>query len=257
MPNLLELNLPDSWDYVTLTGAADTHRACETFDLKRWTMFLNWLKTDERAYTFLLGDLAHTATKESKSDSYKATMTLKQELDCLEAELAPVKHKIIGVCRGNHEKRTERLDSRDPMRDLCKFLGIADRYQPSAVHAKVTFGKKANNKRQCVTVYGQHGFGGGATKGAPANMLAKMAVICPVADLYMAGHCHQPIVFRDSYKTFDLYNNKCVRKERTYVGTASFSDYEDWLEEIGRPPSAFVVPKVTITEEKCISVQFG
>ena len=249
------MNLPTDWDTVTIIGVSDVHRGCDAFDEKSWVKFLKEVQADPRIRILLLGDLAHTATKESKSDVYKATMTLKEELDALEAELKPVTEQIIGVVRGNHERRAVKLDSRDPMEDLCKFLGKPHLYQGVSMAAKVTWGVKRNGKRQCLSIYAQHGFGGGKTKGAPANMLAAMTLKCPVADLYFGGHFHQPHICWDRWEDLDLQNSKRMHRQRMLVSTAAFVHYEEWLDEIGRAPAARVIPRVTFDQDKNFTIR--
>jgi hypothetical protein len=259
--SLIQVNLPEEWDSVTIAAVADVHRASRHFDLKRWKQFLATVQADERIRVLLLGDLAHTALKDSKSDSYDCLLTPEQERDKLREELRPIWHQVIAVTDGNHEERTKKLDDSRPMRELCIQLAEGaeaqkaeaegkGKYSAESMTVKVTFGRKQNGKRQCYVIYGQHGFGGGKRKGAVANMLEDLGSIYPFADMYFAGHLHVPMSTWDRKPFPDLYNNRNVMKRRAFYSTGAFCGWEPWVERKGRGASDDAVPFITIREDK-------
>jgi hypothetical protein len=251
---LIPVELPSSWDYVVYRNIADIHRACNPFRKRTWHDLIKEIKDDPRQRIIGNGDWFHAALKQSKSDSYEATMTLDDELDAVAEEIEPVVDRIDALDDGNHEERTHKLDSLKPMKILADKLGIKDKYQGTSSVVKVTFGKKPNGKRNCAVIYAQHGFGGGKRKGAVANMLEDLGNLYPLADVFFGGHMHLGMSFKDCLPYPDLQNNKNLMKVRTFVATSSLSGYEPWLERIGRRPNAVVIPSVLIKEDKTVTV---
>lgn len=252
--NLVVVELPTSWDYVIYRNIADIHRACKQFRIREWRELIKEIRDDPRQRIIGDGDWFHAALKQSKSETYEATMTLSDEIDAVAEEIEPIKDRIDALNDGNHEERTHKLDSLKPMKILADKLGISGKYTGTSSVVKVTFGRKPNGKRNCAVIYAQHGSGGGKRKGAVANMLEDLGNIFPMADIFFGAHMHLGMSYKDSVALPDLQNNKILYKIRTFVATSSLSGWEPWLERIGRKPNAITVPSVLIKEDKTVRV---
>ncbi len=104
--------------------------------------------------------------------------------------LFPVRHKILGMCSGNHENRISRLTSIDIVKDIAKSLGVP--YRNEAIYLKVSFGDGNNytgNRPFVFWSYSTHGYGGARTKGAKAVKVERTAQFVK-ADVVTMSHDH-------------------------------------------------------------------
>jgi hypothetical protein len=100
--------------------------------------------------------------------------------------LNPIKGKCLGCIEGNHEQAIRKYHNQDVHANICAMLeteNISDE-----AFFTLRFIRCGNDTRE-VTIYAQHGHGGGRTAGAEPNHLARMTAGFR-ADLLFRGHSH-------------------------------------------------------------------
>lgn len=154
------------------------------------------------------GDIIEGVTKNSTGDLFEQRMTPKEQVDFAVEFFKPYKDLIDGITIGNHDYRTERDTSFDPVETFSRYLGIGDKY----------FGDEgivgfAWNK--CFySVQMHHGVGGGATLAAVERNMKKLWK----ADTHVmyCGHWHKQFAKPIKRIAVDPYN-KCVREEKRWM----------------------------------------
>ena len=169
----------------------------------------------------------------------------------------PIKDKILGVCSGNHERRSYKTDGVDLLYFMCAELGIADRYDYCSCLLFIRFGtiaRYANTKKHtskmCYTLYMTHGDGqGGRTIGGKANGIQRRGQIVD-ADIVVTGHTHAPFSFRDCCYKIDYQNSGVVRREQLFVNASATLNYEEYAELYGMRPSSEQSPVIILNGTK-------
>jgi hypothetical protein len=180
-----------------------------------------------------LGDLAETATKGSVGMSiYETIRDPDQQIDDLVEFLGPLadEKKLLFLHDGNHEFRARVLLKRSPMKTVARELKVP--YIPYQGYHLFKVGA------QTYKVMTSHGKGGGFTKGAKYNSIAKMALVAPEMDLYIQGHVHQIAEDNDIVFNIDPETEKVVAHRRKFVIGGSLVSYFNTYAEMGLyPPS--------------------
>lgn len=243
---------------------SDWHIGSRKADTKAIKQMIDTIRDNPNHYCIILGDLINNATRTSVSDCYEEALTPQQQINCLNDYLYPIKDKILGAVSGNHEGRTYKTDGIDLLYNVMAQLGIQDRYDSTAVllflrlgtsKAKLKESNGSGEKRMnCYTLYLSHGSGGGATIGGKANKLKKKADIVN-ADIVVAGHTHQAIVFPQARYEVDTRNNSVYKKITYCVNADALLDYEAYAETFGLPPGTMINPTIALCgKEKRINV---
>lgn len=210
------------------------------------------VRKDKNCYAIILGDLINNATKGSVSDIYSEGLPPMEQMKLAVSLFEPIKDKIIAVTSGNHERRTYRDDGIDLMQFFSLQLGLDDIYDYCACCVGVKFGRitcseggshniKGANPATYF-IYLSHGDGSsGRLIGSKANNLERRGEIVN-ADVIVAGHTHQPMVF--STARYEIIRTHCAikRKETLFVNAGSFLEYESYAEERGMRPSSMRMP---------------
>lgn len=220
--------LPNTLDHIDLHILADWHVGDPNCDLESIKAQVEEVRSNPKAYCVLGGDLINNATKSSVSDIYSEALSPMTAMSTLVDLLSPIKDRILAATGGNHELRTYREDGLDITRLVCRELGIEKLYRMdfAIMFLKLGSSSKEHHPGRQVpyTIYMSHGRGGGAKIGGKANRLADSAAICD-ADLFIVGHTHQPMTFKDTYLRCTPSTMGVEAVERTYVNTAASLDY--------------------------------
>lgn len=171
-------------EYINIYPMCEPHFASPDFSEALWKKWIKLVKEDENGYVVITGDVFDNALKGSKTNSYKATMSPQQALDYGEAELSPIKKKILGITSGNHENRSVEVSDTDPLYVLSKILGISDLFRPNMAFMKVNLGEKRKDRQVSYTMGLNHG-----TTKAKAE---KFSYTVDGMDILVTGHTHTP-----------------------------------------------------------------
>ena len=236
--NTIKVDLGKDIHEVNLYPIGDIHLGSEHFDKKRFLSFIELVKNDPNAVVILNGDMINNAIKTSVSDIYTEQLTPEQQLDTLYEYISPIKDKVVGVTRGNHEERTYKLTGIDVLKNLCYRLGIIDYYHEVSNVIFLSFGKSRgrDNVRNTFSIYHTHGRGGGRTQGAKINRLHRLSTIVH-ADIYVHSHTHTPITFKENYIQTNCSNKGIKEVPRLFVNTNAYEGFGGYGEVLGLTPS--------------------
>jgi predicted phosphodiesterase len=249
----IKINLPDSLNRIEIEIFSDLHLGSKKCDYTTIQKRIDRVKENIDVYAIILGDVLNNSTKTSVGDVYEEELTPMQQVNMATEMFEAIKNKILGVCSGNHERRSYKTDGVDLLYFMCAELGIADRYDYSACLLFIRVGKDKNKaktgenaRKVCYTLYMTHGDGqGGRTVGGKANGLQRRGQIVD-ADIVVTGHTHAPLSFRDCCYVIDC-RNSCVNiKEQLFVNASATLNYEEYAELYGMKPSSKVSPVLAL-----------
>ena len=207
-------------------------------ELKEW---VEKIRQDPNAVVVIHGDIINNAIKPSVSDIYDEQLNPEQSIDKAVSIIEPIKDKVIGITSGNHEDRTYKITGIDVMKNFAYRLGKQDYYSPISNLIFLNWGDTNRNAGRkpspnCTTIYMTHGSGGGRTVGAKANQVARLANMIE-ADIYIHGHTHSPIIFKENYIKVDKANKGTKEVSRLFVNTNSTEGFGNYGERFKLSPT--------------------
>lgn len=233
---IIKRDLGEQFKSVKIISLSDLHIGDQLCNLKLIKEVLQEIKDSDNTFIILNGDLINNATKNSVSDIYNEQLTPMESIVKLCDLLEPIKDRILVIHPGNHEARTLKEDGVDIIRLVAKTLGIEDRFSDGWWYLYLTLGLGQKGRPVMYTLTGVHGYGGGRKPGGKINNLVGMSDKV-IADVYVMGHTHTPIMTRDSIYTPDYQHRTLVKKDKYYLMTNSFLDYGGYGEMLGYTPS--------------------
>jgi predicted phosphodiesterase len=216
---------------------SDLHIGDTNCDYKAILERIEHIKNTPNAYCILDGDLMDTAIASSIGDTYGAALQPMEQLKHCVKLFEPIKDKILAVLPGNHEHRVYKSDGLDITELMCSQLGIHEKYSPTTALVFVRFGKNERNRPQLYTIYVTHGSGGGRKEGGKVNRLADLAAIVD-ADIYITGHTHLPLVFKEAYFRVSGANSSVAMVDKLFINTAASLNYGGYGDAQGFKPSS-------------------
>ena len=222
---------------------SDLHIGDFNCDYKLILEQIEYIKNTPNAYCILDGDLMDSAICSSIGDTYGANLQPMEQLKHCVKLFEPIKHKILAVLPGNHENRIYKSDGLDITELMCSQLGIHSKYSPTTALVFVRFGKNKKGRPQCYTLYVTHGSGGGRKEGGKVNRLADLASIVD-ADIYIHGHTHLPLVFKEAFYRVNSANSSVALTEKLFVNSAAFLTYGGYGDKQGYKPASTTSPTI-------------
>jgi len=249
-------DFPVNWERCNVYCLSDLHIGDEHSATDIIAQRIEQAANDPYGVVVLNGDIMNTATKASPSDLYSEQLSPMQQINAAVTALKPVKEKVIAACCGNHEARIYRTDGIDTMRLVCRELGVEDKYHPDGVLVFLRFGTRTSghyhrdkNPKQWYSLYVTHGSGGGRKEGGKANRLADLNGIVD-ADIYIHGHTHLPMVFKESYYRTDASNCCAKMVEKLFVNTAAALNYGGYGQAQAYKPASVSNPVIHLESAK-------
>ena len=239
-------------DVAEIYPLADLHIGDSQCDYKLILEMIEHIKNTPNAYCILDGDLMDTAIASSIGDTYSANLQPMEQLKHCVRIFEPIKDKILAVLPGNHENRVYKSDGIDLTDIMCSQLGIADRYSPTTALVFVRFGDNKEHyhgRKMLYTIYVTHGSGGGRREGGKINRLADLASIVD-ADIYIHGHTHLPLVFKESFFRVSGSNSSVAQVDKLFVNTAAFLNYGGYGDKAGFKPASKSTPVIYLDGNK-------
>lgn len=253
----VKVNLPMDLTEVTIEIFSDLHLGSKKCDYNLIRERVKKVEENKNVYAIVLGDVLNNSTKTSVGDVYEEELTPMQQVQLAVNIFKPIKDKIIGICSGNHERRSYKTDGVDLLYFLSSELGLADKYDYCSCLLFVRLGLRTDRsttgkgaRQHCYSIYMTHGDGqGGRTIGGKANGLQKRGQVVN-ADIIVTGHTHAPLSFRDCAFVVDYHNNTVNKKEQLFVNASATLEYEEYAELYGMRPSSIVSPKIILSGVK-------
>lgn len=239
-------------DIIELHPMADLHIGDSQCDFKLIMDRIEYIKNTPNAYCILDGDLMDTAIASSIGDTYAANLQPMEQLKQCVKIFDPIKDKILAVLPGNHENRIYKTDGIDITEIMCSQLGIPERYSPTTALLFIRFGerKTGHHKRpQLYTAYITHGSGGGRKEGGKVNRLADLASIVD-ADIYIHGHTHLPIAFKESFFRVSGANSSVALVDKLFINIGASLGYGGYGDKAGFKPASKRSPVIYLDGHK-------
>jgi predicted phosphodiesterase len=233
-------------EVIEIHPLSDLHIGDSQCDYKLILERIEYIKNTPNAYCILDGDLMDTAIASSIGDTYAANLQPMEQLKHCVKIFEPIKDKILAVLPGNHENRVYKSDGIDITELMCAQLGIGLRYSPTTALLFIRFGmsgSRRHHRRQLYTVYVTHGSGGGRREGGKVNRLADLASIVD-ADIYVHGHTHLPLVFKESFFRVSGSNSSVSLVDKLFVNNAAWLNYGGYGDKAGFKPASKRSPTI-------------
>ncbi len=213
---------------------SDVHYGANSHNDRRFTEYIDWIAKSRDVFAFLNGDIIENAIDGSVGGAvYESRMRPDEQVfgnrdgtkpGIIEL-LRPIAHKILWALPGNHEWRTKKKTDIDPLKIVCRDLGIP--YFDEPIYADVlVWGRR-------FTFFCQHGATGSGTKGGKMNAASRPAEFQEAVDFIVMGHVHDsmanPITRIVRQREYDdkgqLKSFKLVERPQYTVICPSFYDY--------------------------------
>ena len=210
---------------------------------------IRYVEETPNCYAIINGDIMNNGIKSSKSDTYTEVLSPMEQIVKAVLILKPIANKVLAITQGNHERRTARESGIDLMRLIAMELGIDDKYSDAMAYIFIRFGEQSghnHHKKVPYTILVTHGNGGGKTVGAKANRLADLVSIAD-ADIYLYGHTHQNMAFKESFMRVDWHNNNVNMVDRLFVNSGAFLDWGGYAEQAQYRPSVIAPPHIFLS----------
>lgn len=233
---IIKVDLSNKYKEIKLYPISDLHIGDANCNIDAIKKVIEEIKQSDNTFTILNGDLINNATKNSISDVYSEKLTPMEQIIRLIDLLEPIKDRILVIHPGNHEARTYKEDGIDITRIVARQLGIEDRFSETWWYLYLTLGKGDKGRPVMYTITGVHGYGGGKKNGGKINNLVEMSDKV-IADIYIMGHTHTPIMTRNTIYVPDYQHRTLVKKDKYYLMTNSFLNYGGYGELYGFTPS--------------------
>jgi len=236
--DIIEFKLPESFEMVEIYPLSDLHIGDPKVDKRLFKEFINHILAEPYRFIIYNGDNMNNAIKSSVSNVYNEEMTPREQKKWLQRELEPVKDRILVFVEGNHEARTGKDTDQRIVEDIADHLGKSDLYREDEAYIKLIFGKRANSGSQmCYTIYIVHGNGGGKRPGSALNNIELLALGTD-ADVYIMGHVHKKMAYKNAVRRPDLRNNNILEQERLFVVSSHWSEFGGYAARKMLNPSA-------------------
>ena len=238
---------------VSIVPFFDLHIGSPKCKLQSIKDAIQTVRTNPNCFAVIGGDIIDNSTKDSIGDTYTETMSPMDQIRYAAALFEPIKSKILCVTSGNHERRSYKKAGVDlVLVGFADALGITHLYDPAGCLIDLSLGlcqrgRGRNRNPVNYTMYITHGDGNsGRTVGGKANGLSKRSDVVD-ADVYITGHTHMPVAFKESKCFYDRTHKKLRNKDVLFVNAASFLNYEQYAELMGLPPSSTSTPLITLS----------
>lgn len=234
---------------------SDIHRGNPLSSEKHFNRTIKTVVDTPNLFVVLNGDLCESSLRTSKGEIYKQVGSPKEQRDWMIDKLKPIKHKILGCTRGNHEDRIYKETSIDICEDIAKALEIP--YRAEGILLKISFGNYRSYRPYTYWGYVTHGYGGARTKAAKAVKVERVATWIH-ADFYAMSHDHVVNVAPDVYLMPDPRTRESedgflvgtvTAHRKMLIKTNAFLKWGGYAEAMGFPPVDLETPIIKLIGE--------
>ena len=207
---------------------------CNGLKVKR---ILNEITLAKNGYVIYIGDQIDNALLSSPSNVFHQRLSPQDQIAKVAELFRPHAEagKILAIMDGNHEARSVRVAGLSPTALISKILGVEDKYTPTTAIVRVAIGPTT------YTIYATHGSGNGGTIGAKTNAIERLTRIVD-ADVYAAGHTHEPFVFWRDFIRLDPLTGEEKMATRIFANCGSCLNYRGSYGDGRFAPSAYGYP---------------
>ena len=178
-------SLPSTDEFINIYPLGDVHIGSSEFNMDKFEDWIRRVRADDNGYVVIIGDLMDIATRSSKTNLWEEEMTPLQQKQYLTEMLYPIRHKILGVVPGNHERRMMYDAGVNPLYDVCCKLNIEHLYRENACFIKLGVGSSKKNPDRQVQ------YGLALVHGATQNRHDNFCNSIDGVDVIFSGHDHK------------------------------------------------------------------
>lgn len=219
------IKLKPDQDFVEVYVLGDTHFGNKFHDPLLFNIYYGEMLREEN-YIVSVGDLMESAVDGSLGEKDQKER-IDQQYIKLRKLLKPIRKRVIGMVKGNHEERLIRQNF-DINNLLHHDLGIANLGDMGVINIHLKKGKKQKTYRMMIA----HGVGASRTEGGKLNAVMRLVKIVSDADIYVMGHLHDRMAVSKPIFTKDGI------KDRIFGITGAFLEYGGYAERaLYSPPS--------------------
>jgi UDP-2,3-diacylglucosamine pyrophosphatase LpxH len=244
----IELNYSIEWEKLDIIPVSCLHIGSNFFNEQQLRGYIKWIAEKENRRAWLLGDIFDAILDGSPGNMHEASCTLKDAKLLAEDILKPIKEQIDIVIPGNHDNRIFNKTTDEIIFDLCKFLGIENKYHFGDYTGVVRFGKQSSNhnKQVVYSFYVSHGTGGAVTQSGKMNRLLGLAEVVKNCDLYIMAHIHDILTCKLEPFTIDSRNGQLKSIKQTFASSSSWLSYGGYALEKKYKPAKTGSPRIRL-----------
>jgi predicted phosphodiesterase len=243
---VINVDLANDIKTLELVCLSDTHIGDPFANEQALMKQIRYVEDTPNCYAILNGDLMNNGTKSSPTDTYTEAMSPLEQMIKAVTLLKPIADKVLAITQGNHERRTAKESGVDIARLIARELHLEERYSEGMAYIFLRFGDWGGGKHHQPVSYQilvTHGTGGGKTVGSKANRLADLVAIAD-ADLYLYGHTHQSMAYREGFYRVNQQKNLVTLVDRLFVNSGAFLDWGGYAEQAQFRPAIISTPHI-------------
>lgn len=233
--HMLDKELP----YINIYPIGDLHLGTGNFNAAAFDRWKKIVMGDPYSKVVIIGDMLDNGLKNSKTNSFEASMQPHEQKEWLKRELLPLRSKILGAVQGNHEYRSNILTDSCPMYDVLAKLDLEDLYRPNMAFLKVNLGQRTIDRQCSYTIVLAHG--------ASKNKTSTFGYAIDGMDIMVTGHIHQPNSAFPSKVVIDSKNEVVTMRDFTHITVPSFQSLGGYtLKAMYLPQSSTKFPVIRL-----------
>lgn len=226
--------------YVNIYPLGDIHVGSENFDHARFKNWIEMVSADPYGYVVIVGDTVDNGLKNSKTNSYEAVMRPREQKEYLKRMLFPIRDRIIGAVRGNHEERSVKESDDCPLYDVMSKLDIEELYRENLAIIKLNVGQRTSDRQVSYVLALAHG--------ASKSKTETFAYAMDGVDIFVTGHTHQPSNTFPSKIVVDVHNEKIREVGMINLTVPSFQNNGGYsLRGLYKPCDQTKIPIITLS----------
>jgi len=249
-----DLHTGDPEGYGGFTHDEKTDKRIYNNQTKKLDQMIAWLLSVPNAYTFGMGDWLDVGIKNSVANTQDQIYGIENGLQYLKKKFLPLANsgQLIGLIDGNHEERIVKQGGQRPMNTLAEYLRVP--YFPNEcayLFWRVGNGRDGKGDKYRpynYTMLIHHGRGGGRTPGGKLNKVWQLRDMAP-ADIYIMGHVHGEIAYKDMYPVPDIRNHKLNTTKRYYLASGCWLGWASYAKIGMYGMSTIGAPRVRMNGE--------
>ena len=184
--DLIIKQYPADMNVLRVYALGDIHVGSPQFNEQAIKKKIQIIKDDPCAAVCLCGDTSDFGLRNSKTNIYQATMSIRDQIEYSYELFLPIVDKFAAVVPGNHEERITREVGTCPLYDLCVRWGVPEVYRQNVAITKYSFGISDGGSNPITFI-------GITTHGSTRNKHQRFIACFDGIDLAIAGHCHTPM----------------------------------------------------------------
>lgn len=245
---------------ITIIPISDCHIGAVGFKEKELKTIIKYIADTPNVYCTLGGDILDNAVLTGKNlGVFDSTQAPLLAIDYAAKLFEPIKHKILAGISGNHEERSEKATTLNPMHTLMLKLQLEHLYRGKLAVIKIQLGSRCNNegigKRQTYTILLHHGTGT-----AESAIKKDMDFIKGFdgADIICTGHTHMPRIAPFPIEDINKQSDIITPRDAWIVVSNAFLDADYALGSMKTSTSTVpVIIDIYSGKQKQILVQMG